>query len=601
MTVKKKVGKVKELKSIASTMPGNIGIGHTRWATHGEPNEKNAHPHLSSDSGFALVHNGIIENFIPLRESLMRKGYKFVSETDTEVLVKLIEDVMKSTGLSLEEAVRQALSQVVGAYGICICSRDDPDILVAARLGSPLILGIGEQEWFVASDASAFLEYTRHVVHLNDGEMVVIRRNVGYQVSTTQGTTLTPAIVELEGTLDQIEKGGYKHFMLKEIMEQPIALENCMRGRVKLHPSAPPSPRGDEDPEIMPKFSGPHINLGGIEQLVGPPDHQFTLLQRLQAARRIIICACGTSWHAGLVGEYMLESLCKIPVEIEYASEFRYRSVVLRPEEDIVMVISQSGETADTLAALRHAKQAGCLVIGICNTVGSTIARETDGGIYLHAGPEIGVASTKAFTAQVLVLAMLALRIAQGRTIPDEEYKMLVKELSKLPSRISKILSENEAKICEIAKVYRYAHHCLFLGRGYNYPVALEGALKMKEISYIHAEGYPAAEMKHGPIALIDNLMPVVFIAMQDSIYDKVKSNIMEVRARKGCVIAITDEGNTELESLCEYVIHIPKVSECVSPILTVVPLQLLSYHIAVMRGCDVDMPRNLAKSVTTE
>ncbi|EKX34202.1 hypothetical protein GUITHDRAFT_90545 [Guillardia theta CCMP2712] len=593
MSVKKKVGKVKELKSIASTVEGNIGIGHTRWATHGEPNERNAHPHLSSDSGFALVHNGIIENFIPLRESLMRKGYKFVSETDTEVLVKLIEDVMKSTGLSLEEAVRQALSQVVGAYGICICSRDDPDILIAARLGSPLILGIGEQEWFVASDASAFLEYTRHVVHLNDGEMVVIRRNVGYQVSTTQGTTLNPAIVELEGTLDQvkaeeqeemqIEKGGFKHFMLKEIMEQPVALENCMRGRVK--------------------------------QLVGPPDNQFTLLQRLQvllslereiltsfqSAKRIIICACGTSWHAGLVGEYMLESLCKIPVEIEYASEFRYRSVVLRPDEDIVMVISQSGETADTLAALRHAKQAGCLVIGICNTVGSTIARETDGGIYLHAGPEIGVASTKAFTAQVLVLAMLALRIAQGRTIPDDEYKMLVKELSKLPSRITKILSENEAKICEIAKVYRYAHHCLFLGRGYNYPVALEGALKMKEISYIHAEGYPAAEMKHGPIALIDNLMPVVFIAMQDSIYDKVKSNIMEVRARKGCVIAITDEGNTELESLCEYVIHIPKVSECVSPILTVVPLQLLSYHIAVMRGCDVDMPRNLAKSVTTE
>jgi len=587
---------------VTEDLPGSVGIGHTRWATHGEPSEKNAHPHVPSDSSFSLAHNGIIENFVPLRESLKRKGHSFYSETDTEVLVKLIEEVKKSANLSLEEAVRQALSQVVGAYGIAICSVENPDLLIAARMGSPLILGVGEDEWFVASDASAFIEYTRQVIHLNDGEMVVIDRSSGHKVSTTQGTELNPATVELEGTLEQIEKGGYKHFMQKEIMEQPIALENCMRGRVKLFSSAPPSPVNSEDRNEKPVSDSPHITLGGIEQMMEDKDgKQFTLLQKFQAARRIIICACGTSWHAGLVGEYMLEHLCKIPVEVEYASEFRYRSVVLRPEEDIVIVISQSGETADTLAALRHAKSQGCTVVGICNTVGSTIARETDGGIYLHAGPEIGVASTKAFTAQVIVLAMLSLRISQGLTIPETVYKELVRELSTIPEKIGNIIRANESKIIEIAKVYRYAHHCLYLGRGYNYPVALEGALKMKEISYIHAEGYPAAEMKHGPIALIDNLMPVVFIAMQDSIYEKVKSNIMEVKARKGTVIAITDEGNSELDELCEYVIKIPNVSEVVSPVLTVVPLQLLSYHIAVMRGCDVDMPRNLAKSVTTE
>mmetsp|Transcript_26273 Transcript_26273/g.41115 ORF Transcript_26273/g.41115 Transcript_26273/m.41115 type:complete len:644 (-) Transcript_26273:398-2329(-) len=602
LVIRKKVGKVKELKPVTEDLPGSVGIGHTRWATHGEPSEKNAHPHVPSDSSFSLAHNGIIENFVPLRESLKRKGHSFYSETDTEVLVKLIEEVKKSANLSLEEAVRQALSQVVGAYGIAICSVENPDLLIAARMGSPLILGVGEDEWFVASDASAFIEYTRQVIHLNDGEMVVIDRSSGHKVSTTQGTELNPATVELEGTLEQIEKGGYKHFMQKEIMEQPIALENCMRGRVKLFSSAPPSPVNSEDRNEKPVSDSPHITLGGIEQMMEDKDgKQFTLLQKFQAARRIIICACGTSWHAGLVGEYMLEHLCKIPVEVEYASEFRYRSVVLRPEEDIVIVISQSGETADTLAALRHAKSQGCTVVGICNTVGSTIARETDGGIYLHAGPEIGVASTKAFTAQVIVLAMLSLRISQGLTIPETVYKELVRELSTIPEKIGNIIRANESKIIEIAKVYRYAHHCLYLGRGYNYPVALEGALKMKEISYIHAEGYPAAEMKHGPIALIDNLMPVVFIAMQDSIYEKVKSNIMEVKARKGTVIAITDEGNSELDELCEYVIKIPNVSEVVSPVLTVVPLQLLSYHIAVMRGCDVDMPRNLAKSVTTE
>ena len=414
LNIKKKVGKVQELNAVAKDMPGSTGIGHTRWATHGEPSERNAHPHVPTasqsmaDAPFALVHNGIIENFKTLKESLTLKGHKFYSETDTEVLAKLIEDVMKTTSLGLEEAVRQALSQVVGAYGICVASREDPDLLVAARLGSPLMLGIGEGEWFVASDAAAFLEYTRQVVYLNDGEMVVIRRSTGYQVSTIKGNKLDPEVIELEGTLDQIEKGGYSHFMLKEIMEQPTSLENCMRGRVKLHSSAPPSPTqsgrgGGSLSDVPVQQDSPHITLGGIEQVLYKDGQQMeTLLSRLQRARRIIICGCGTSWHAGLVGEYIFEQLCKVPVEVEYASEFRYRAVVLRPEEDIVMVISQSGETADTLAALRHAKSFGCTVVGICNTVGSTIARETDGGIYLHAGPEIGVASTKAFTAQVL-------------------------------------------------------------------------------------------------------------------------------------------------------------------------------------------------------
>mmetsp|Transcript_8240 Transcript_8240/g.20124 ORF Transcript_8240/g.20124 Transcript_8240/m.20124 type:complete len:632 (+) Transcript_8240:161-2056(+) len=589
ISLKKRVGKVKELKQAAVAIEGDCGIGHTRWATHGEPNERNAHPHVPSNETFALAHNGIIENFTPLKESLKRKGYTFYSDTDTEVLVKLIEDVQKVASLSLEQAVRQALSQVVGAYGICVCSREDPDILIAARLGSPLILGVGQKEWYVASDASAFLEHTRQVVHLNDGEMVTIHRETGYQVSTLKGAELNPEVQELEGTLEQIEKGGYKHFMIKEIMEQPTSLGNCMRGRVNL-----PSSSQAASPV-------PDIRLGGIETPIGPPGNQTMLLDRLRAARRIIICGCGTSWHAALVGEYLIESMCKIPVEVEYASEFRYRSVVLRPDEDIVMVISQSGETADTLAALRHAKEAGVLTIGICNTVGSTISRETDAGCYLHAGPEIGVASTKAFTAQVMVLAMMASKIAQGTTLSDSELSEIVRGLAQIPEKIAETISLNDEIIKEIGKVYRYAHHMLFLGRGYNYPVALEGALKMKEISYIHAEGYPAAEMKHGPIALIDNLMPVVFIANKDSIYEKVKSNIMEVRARKGCVIAITDIGNDELDAFCEYVIKIPTTREELSPMLTVIPLQLLSYHIAVMRGCDVDMPRNLAKSVTTE
>uniref|UniRef100_A0A7S0TWT2 Glutamine--fructose-6-phosphate aminotransferase [isomerizing] n=2 Tax=Hemiselmis andersenii TaxID=464988 RepID=A0A7S0TWT2_HEMAN len=607
ITLKKRVGKVKELKQAAAAIEGDCGIGHTRWATHGEPNERNAHPHIPSDESFSLVHNGIIENFTPLKESLKRKGYSFYSDTDTEVLVKLIEDVQKVASLTLEQAVRQALSQVVGAYGICVCSRDDPDLMIAARLGSPLILGVGQGEWFIASDASAFLEHTRQVVHLNDGEMVSISRNSGYQVSTLKGVELKPEVQELEGTLEQIEKGGYKHFMIKEIMEQPTSLGNCMRGRINVatssQPASPVRERTGKDyaSDGTDGAATPDIRLGGIETFIGPPENRTMLLDRLRNARRFIICGCGTSWHAALVGEYLFESLCKIPVEVEYASEFRYRSVVLRPDEDIVMVISQSGETADTLAALRHAKEAGCITIGICNTVGSTISRETDAGCYLHAGPEIGVASTKAFTAQVMVLAMMAAKIGQGSTIDDKELSEIVRGLAQIPDKIAETIKLNDEIIKEIGKVYRYAHHMLFLGRGYNYPVALEGALKMKEISYIHAEGYPAAEMKHGPIALIDNLMPVVFIATMDSIYEKVKSNIMEVRARKGCVIAITDVGNDELDQFCEYVIKIPTTREELSPILTVIPLQLLSYHIAVMRGCDVDMPRNLAKSVTTE
>mmetsp|Transcript_58035 Transcript_58035/g.138152 ORF Transcript_58035/g.138152 Transcript_58035/m.138152 type:complete len:648 (+) Transcript_58035:224-2167(+) len=606
LQIKKRVGKVRELLPVAQSLEGTVGIGHTRWATHGEPTEPNAHPHTDHGETFALVHNGIIENYHTLKAMLAKKGYTFYSDTDTEVLAKLIADVIQtSPTLTLGEATREALRHVVGAYGIALCSKTDPDILVAARMGSPLILGVGDGEYFVASDASAFLEHTRQVVHLQDGEMVVCTRAAGYTVSTIKGGDVrSPSVTEIEGTLEQIEKGGYKHFMLKEIHEQPRSLEMCMRGRVRINASQPPSPTLGFSPTApeLPQVQGePSIMLGGIENLMGEGDEKWSVLEKLQKCRRIIFCACGTSWHAALVGEYMLESLCRIPVEVEYASEFRYRSVVLRPDEDIVIVISQSGETADTLAALRHAKEAGCLVLGIVNTVGSTIARETDAGIHLHAGPEIGVASTKAFTAQVLVLAMLSLKIAHGRTISDKQYRDLILEMVDLPEKITHIIESNREKILEIGKVFKYSHHCLFLGRGYNYPVALEGALKMKEISYIHAEGYPAAEMKHGPIALIDNLMPVVVIAMQDSIYEKVKSNIMEVRARKGCVIVITDEGNHELDEIAEYVIYVPKVAEFLSPLLTVVPLQLMSYHIAVMRGCDVDMPRNLAKSVTTE
>ena len=570
LRIQKTEGKVDALESAlgSSALEGTLGIGHTRWATHGPPSDANAHPHANATSDFALVHNGIIENYGAIRDRLKQKGYTFQSQTDTEALVHLIDDVRKETGLPLEEAVRQALTQVVGTYGIALVSADDPDLLIAARKGSPLILGIGDGEYFIGSDAAPLVEHTRQVVYLNDGEMAVLRR-AGYEVKTIDNVTLEKEVHELEWSLGEIEKGGYEHFMLKEIMEQPTALEDCMRGRVDL-----------DDNTIV---------LGGLHDV----------MEQLRSAERIIICACGTSWHSGLVGEYLIEHFARIPVEVEYASEFRYRKPILN-ENDVVLVISQSGETADTLAAVREAKQAGVLCLGICNVVGSTIARETDAGVYLHAGPEIGVASTKAFTAQVLVLVMIALKLAEGRTLSRAELAHSLQALAAVPDKVRQVLDMND-ELREMANVYRYASNFLYLGRGYNFPVALEGALKLKEISYIHAEGYPAAEMKHGPIALIDRFMPVVFMAMKDSTYDKVVSNIEEVAAREGCVIAITDEGNGELDELCEYVLRIPETEEFLAPLLTVVPLQLLSYHIAVMRGCDVDQPRNLAKSVTVE
>lgn len=570
LEVRKKEGKIARLSDDLSHkgLAGKLGIGHTRWATHGAPNDTNAHPHLSTDGSFALVHNGIIENYTALRDMLSARGYKFHSQTDTEVLVRLIEDVVKQTGLSLGKAVRQALSQVKGTYGIALVSQEDPDMLIAARKGSPLILGVGEGEYFLGSDAAPIVEYTRKVVYLNDGELVVIRRS-GYKVFSVDDVKLTKTVHELEWDLEQIEKGGYEHFMFKEIMEQPRALEDAMRGRLY----------SDE----------PYVQLGGL----------MDSIHRLRSADRIILCACGTSWHAALVGEYLIEAWARIPVEVEYASEFRYRNPILR-EGDAVMVISQSGETADTLAAVREAQRQGIPVYGICNTVGSTIARETDAGVYLHAGPEIGVASTKAFTAQVTVLAQLAVKLAKENHLDPAKLKEIVSALKAIPAKIAEVLKDASG-IEEIAKTFRYASNFLYLGRGANFPVALEGALKLKEISYIHAEGYPAAEMKHGPIALIDRFMPVVFIAIKDSTYEKVVSNIEEVVAREGVVIVVTDAEEGELDHLCEHVIRIPKTHEMLSPLLTVIPLQLLSYYIAVLRGCDVDQPRNLAKSVTVE
>ncbi|MEM6645922.1 MAG: glutamine--fructose-6-phosphate transaminase (isomerizing) [Bacteroidota bacterium] len=549
-------------------VPGSLGVGHTRWATHGAPCDRNSHPHMSSDGRFALVHNGIIENYTSLKAKLKSKGYTFHSDTDTEVLVRLLEDVQKMTQLPLEEALPQALSQVEGTYGVALVTEEDPDLMIGARMGSPLIVGVGEDEFFLGSDAAPIIEHTRQVVYLNDGEMVTLRRS-GFEVRTIENIPLEKEIHELEWDLEQIEKGGFEHFMLKEIMEQPEAIENAIRGRIRL----------DEQ----------RVVLGGL----------IDVMDQLRAADRVIIAACGTSWHAALVGEYLIEELARVPVEVEYASEFRYRKPILR-ENDVVMVISQSGETADTLAAVREAKRQGVLCLGICNTVGSTIARETDAGVYLHAGPEIGVASTKAFTAQVSVLTLIALRMAEGRTISNAEMASYLEEFLMIPDKIRAVL-ELDDEVQAMAKVYRYASNFLYLGRGYNFPVALEGALKLKEISYIHAEGYPAAEMKHGPIALIDRFMPVVFIAMKDSTYEKVVSNIEEVAARDGSVIAITNSGNPDLDALCEYVIRIPETKEFLQPLLTSVPLQLLSYHIAIMRGCNVDQPRNLAKSVTVE
>lgn len=572
LSIYKKKGKVSELENFLEEN-GNpnskIGIGHTRWATHGEPNDVNAHPHYSSSEKFAMIHNGIIENYEVLKKDLLQKGYKFQSETDTEVFVKFIEDIYVHNHCSLEEALRLALQKVVGAYAIVLINLEEPNTLIAARKGSPLVIGVGEDEFFLASDATPIIEYTNKVVYLDDYEIAVIRDG-NLQVKTIENIETSPYINQLELELEAIEKGGYEHFMLKEIFEQPKSIADCLRGRLDAK-------------------SG-RLVLGGLRDYM----NKFT------NAERIIITACGTSWHAGLVAEYLFEEFARVPVEVEYASEFRYRNPVIS-DKDFIIAISQSGETADTLAAIELAKSKGATIFGVCNVVGSSIPRTTHAGCYTHAGPEIGVASTKAFTAQISVLTMMALRLGYQRgTLPESKYILMLHELADIPSKVEKALQTNDA-VKKIAEKYKDARNMLYLGRGYNFPVALEGALKLKEISYIHAEGYPAAEMKHGPIALIDEEMPVIFIATLDSSYEKVVSNIQEVKARKGKVIAVVTEGDKQVKALADHVIEIPPTNEAFTPLLSVIPLQLLSYHIAVMRGCNVDQPRNLAKSVTVE
>ncbi|TNJ36509.1 glutamine--fructose-6-phosphate transaminase (isomerizing) [Prosthecochloris vibrioformis] len=565
------VGALEVALQASSSMLGDatMGIGHTRWATHGDPSDRNSHPHTSMDGSIALIHNGIIENYSALRTELRSQGFEFASDTDSEVLVHLIDSIWSSCPeLSMEEAVRKALHHVDGAYGICVISGRDPQRIVVARKGSPLVIGLGDGEFFIASDAAPIVEHTKKVVYLSDGEMAVVTRD-GYHVKTVGNEAREKSVTELDFDLEEIEKGGFEHFMLKEIFEQPVTMQEVMRGRVR-----------HEDG---------FVRLGGIEDY----------LDRIRDARRIVICACGTSWHAGLIGEYLLEEFARIPVEVDYASEFRYRNPIL-DEHDVVIVISQSGETADTLAALRLAKEKGALVVGICNVVGSTIARETHCGMYTHAGPEIGVASTKAFTAQVIVLYLLSLVLSKDRSLSRHDISLYLRELGEVPEKVSRILELND-QILEIAREYVDSRNCLYLGRGYNFPVALEGALKLKEISYIHAEGYPAAEMKHGPIALIDKDMPVVFIAPQDATHGKILSNVEEVRSRKGRVIAVANEGDEEIARLADHVIYIPSAAAPVTPLLNVIPLQMLSYHIATLRGCNVDRPRNLAKSVTVE
>lgn len=572
LSIYKKKGKVSELEKHLESSPdltSKIGIGHTRWATHGEPNDTNAHPHYSSSEKLAMIHNGIIENYEVLKKDLEKKGYTFQSQTDTEVFIKFIEDIHLNNHCSLEEALRLALQKVVGAYAIVLINKEEPDTLIAARKGSPLVIGVGEDEYFLASDATPIIEYTNKVVYLDDYEIAVIRNN-RLQVKTIENVETSPYINQLELELEAIEKGGYEHFMLKEIYEQPKSIADCLRGRLDAK-------------------SG-RLVLGGLRDY----------MNKFQNAERIIITACGTSWHAGLVAEYLFEEFARVPVEVEYASEFRYRNPVIS-EKDFIIAISQSGETADTLAAIELAKSKGATIFGVCNVVGSSIPRTTHAGSYTHAGPEIGVASTKAFTAQISVLAMMALKLGYQRgTLPENHYIQLLHELAAIPGKVEKALQTNEV-IKYIAGEYKDVRNALYLGRGYNFPVALEGALKLKEISYIHAEGYPAAEMKHGPIALIDEEMPVIFIATQDSSYEKVVSNIQEVKARKGKVIAVVTEGDTQVKALADHVIEIPATHEAFAPLVAVVPLQLLSYHIAVMRGCNVDQPRNLAKSVTVE
>ena len=567
-------GKVSDLeeKSAKDTLSGaTFGIGHTRWATHGVPNDVNSHPHFSNSGKLVIVHNGIIENYQPIKQRLLKEGYVFHSDTDTEVLVNFIEFIKNKKQLPLEEAVRYALNEVVGAYAIAVMEEDHPSKMVVARLGSPLVIGIGENEFYIASDASPFIEYTQNALYLEDGEMATIELNQEVQVRKIHNNEeVDPTIQELKLSIDAIEKGGYEHFMLKEIFEQPQSIQDTMRGRLL------------EDHTT--KISGINNNL-----------------KQFLSADRIVIVACGTSWHAGLVGEYLFEELARIPVEVEYASEFRYRNPVINPS-DVVIAISQSGETADTLAALKLAKERGAFIYGICNVVGSSIARLTDSGTYTHAGPEIGVASTKAFTTQLTVLTLLALHLGHKKgTIDHTTYKKLCQNLALVPDLVAKTIEMTKDKVIEIAQEYKDVSNCIYLGRGYNFPVALEGALKLKEISYIHAEGYPAAEMKHGPIALIDENMPVIFLAPSKGHYEKVVSNAQEIKARKGKIIAVVTENDTQMSSLADHTLEIPEVDEIFSPILSVIPLQLLSYHIATMRGCNVDQPRNLAKSVTVE
>ncbi len=568
----KKKGKVKALQNEVrgKDISGTIGIGHTRWATHGEPNDVNAHPHVSGNGRLTLIHNGIIENYETFKKALIERGHTFESDTDTEVLVHLIEEIQKRDKLELEEAVRLALTKVIGAYAIVVMDKDNPDILVAARKDSPLVIGIGKNEFHIASDGKAIVEHTKKVVYLKNEEIALVNRDGDLSIKTINNDIATPFIQELDLELEEIEKGDYEHFMLKEICEQPKTVADCMRGRINAKEG--------------------WIKVGGVQNL----------FQNFSEARRIIIVACGTSWHSALIGEYLFEELARISVEVEYASEFRYRNPIL-DEKDMVIAISQSGETRDTMAAIEMAKEKGAMLYGIVNSVGSSIARLTDAGSYIHAGPEIGVASTKAFTGQVTLLTMMAIHLGyQKGTIPRSYYLQLLDELEEIPNKIKQILAK-EAQIKYLAKEFKDSNNALYLGRGYNFPVALEGALKLKEISYIHAEGYPAAEMKHGPIALIDENMPVIFIATNKSIHEKIFSNIQEVKSRKAKVIAIVNEGDEAVKNLADYIIEIPVTDEPLTPLLSVIPLQLLSYHIALMRGCDVDQPRNLAKSVTVE
>ncbi|MCQ2973708.1 MAG: glutamine--fructose-6-phosphate transaminase (isomerizing) [Bacteroidales bacterium] len=571
VNVYKRKGKVSDLEqfTLNKDISGCIGMGHTRWATHGIPNDVNAHPHISMNGKFVIIHNGIIENYAYLKKKMIARHYEFKSETDTEVLANLIEYIYMFGNVSAEVAVRLALTKVIGAYGLVVMCIDEPDKLIAARNSSPLVIGLGQKEYFIASDATPFVEYTDQVVYLDNQNVAIISRD-GIQIKTIKNDIVNPDIKKIDIDINEIEKGGFNDYMLKEIYEQPKSITDTMRGRVFQNDN--------------------YISLGGL----------LDVMPRLMNARRVIIVGCGTSWHAGLVGEYLFEEYARVPVEVEYASEFRYRNPIIN-SEDVVIAISQSGETADTLAAIQLAKKCGACVIGICNVVGSTLSRETDAGVYTHAGPEIGVASTKAFTTQVTVLAMMALMIGKNKfNIKQEQYHELLSELISIPTKIEHTL-QSASKIEEVARLYKDSSNFLYLGRGCYYPVALEGALKLKEISYIHAEGYPAAEMKHGPIALIDDKMPVVVIATKDKGYEKIVNNIQEVKARKGIVIAVVSEGDQTIASMADHVLEVPVFNTAIGAILTIIPLQLLSYYIAIFRGCNVDQPRNLAKSVTVE